>query len=497
MSPIVSIPIKPLSRRRLDELVGPERAGQLDATAAASRELLAGRRLVNVSSTAKGGGVAELLQTLLAYTRGVGIDSHWLVLDAEPEFFTITKRLHNHLYGGAGDGGPLGDVEHARYETTSERNALELLATLRDGDLVLLHDPQTAGLAPLLDRAGVIRVWRCHVGRDEPNEHSELAWSFLRPYLDAIDAYVFTRPQFAPPWVPPTRLHVIPPSIDPFSTKNMDLDPTLAREILGHVGLLGDGGHACQTTFVRPDGTPGRVDRRADILQAGPPPSPDVPLVVQVSRWDAMKDMAGVMEAFARYVDGATDAHLELVGPAVHGVADDPEAAAVLDDCVERWRTLPHAIRTRIHLACVPMHDPDETAVIVNALQRHATVVTQKSLAEGFGLTVTEAMWKHKPVVASRVGGIADQIEDGEDGLLVDDPHDLQAFGSSVQRVLADPALAGRLGDAAHLSVFEEYLGDRHLERFARLFADLLDPAPQPPSSSSTASPGSRMSSGP
>jgi len=477
MGRIVSIPIKPRSRRRLGELVGSERAAQLDATATATRDLLAGRRLVNVSSTAKGGGVAEMLQTLLAYTRGVGIDSHWLVLDAEPEFFTITKRLHNHLYGGAGDGGPLGDGERTRYEATSERNALELLGTLRDGDIVLLHDPQTAGIAPLLDRAGVIRVWRCHVGRDEPNEQSDLAWSFLQRYLERIDAYVFTRPQFAPSWVPPTRLYAIPPSIDPFATKNMDLDPTLARAVLEHVGLLGDGGGPSETTFLRPDGTPGRVDHRVDILQTGPPPSPDVPLVVQVSRWDAMKDMAGVMDAFARYVDGTTDAHLELVGPVVHGVADDPEAAAVLDDCVERWCALPHAIRTRIHLVCVPMQDPDETAVIVNALQRHATVVTQKSLAEGFGLTVTEAMWKQRPVVASRVGGIADQITDGRDGLLVDDPHDLQSFGSSVERVLADPVLARRLGETAHRRVFDAYLPDRHLERFARLFSDLVEPA--------------------
>ena len=143
---------------------------------------------------------------------------------------------------------------------------------------------------------------------------------------------------------------------------------------------------------------------------ADKPPAPDAPIVLQASRWDGMKDMPGVMQGFAEHVDPSLGAHLILAGPAVSGVADDPEAAQTFDDCVSRWHQLPHAIRGRVHLACVPMTDADEAAAIVNALQRHATVVCQKSLAEGFGLTVTEAMWKTKPIVASAVGGITDQI---------------------------------------------------------------------------------------
>jgi trehalose synthase len=198
-------------------------------------------------------------------------------------------------------------------------------------------------------------------------------------------------------------------------------------------------------------------------------------MVIQVSRWDAMKDMAGVMEGFARYVDASLGAHLVLAGPAVTGVADDPEAALIYNDCVERWRRLPHAARGRVHLACMPMADPDEAAAMVNALQRHASVVTQKSIAEGFGLTVAEAMWKSRPVVASAVGGIADQIVHGEHGLLVDDPTDLRAFGRAVESLLRDRAEAERLGRNARERATAEYVGDRHLEQYGRLFAQLGD----------------------
>lgn len=474
MTTLERVPIEALSLDRLAPIIGPDRAAEFERTAAGARALLGGRRVVNVNSTAKGGGVAELLQTLLAYARGAGIDAQWVTIDGDAPFFTITKRVHNLLYGAPGDAGPLDAAEHAHYEDVLRANADELFAVIRPDDVVVLHDPQTAGLAPLLRRTGAPIVWRCHVGRDDTNEHTERGWSFVRPYLDGVDAFVFTRAAFAPPWIPGDLVHVIPPSIDPFATKNVDLGPDGTYDILRYVGLVGSGGPPPHTTFLRRDGSPGRVDRRVDILQTGPPPGPDVPLVVQVSRWDPMKDMAGVMEAFARHVDGGTDAHLALVGPAVHGVADDPEAASVLERCIERWRALPHAVRSRIHLSCVPMHDPDEAAVIVNALQRHATVVVQKSLAEGFGLTVVEAMWKERAVVASNVGGIADQIVSGRDGMLVDDPHDLATFGATVERLLSDAGLRRRLGKAAYERAREDFLGDRHLERYARLFEHIL-----------------------
>jgi trehalose synthase len=157
----------------------------------------------------------------------------------------------------------------------------------------------------------------------------------------------------------------------------------------------------------------------------------------------------------------------------VTGVADDPEGGAVFEECTKVWRALSHSERSRVHLACVPMRDPDEHAVIVNAIQRRAAVVTQKSLAEGFGLTVAEAMWKAKPIVASAVGGIVDQIVPGEHGLLIDDPRDLAAFGQAVRRLLDDKTYAAKLGVNARERAVTEFLGDRHLEQWAELFAQL------------------------
>jgi trehalose synthase len=454
---------------RLTPLIGEERVRRLERTAAEARAALAGRVVFNVNSTAHGGGVAEMLRSLLAYVRGAGIDGRWLVLDGDPAFFAITKRIHNGLYGGPGDGGPLGQRERARYDAVHARNAEELIALVRPGDIVVLHDPQPAGLAAVARRAGATVVWRCHVGRDEPNEWTARAWAFVEPYVREVDAIVVSRREFAPPWADPARLRVIAPSIDPFSPKNASMPEADVIAALAHVGLVGDGDTGTHVPFARADGSPGRIARRADVLQTGPPPPADAPLVVQVSRWDRMKDMAGVMEAFAAHVDRSLGAHLLLVGPAVTGVADDPEAAEVLRDCMGRWQQLPHAIRARVHLACTPMSDADEQAAIVNAIQRHAAVVVQKSVAEGFGLTVAEAMWKQRPIVATAVGGIRDQLQHEVNGLLIDDPADLAACGAAIERLLRDRALARRLAIDAHARAAELFLPDRHLEQYAQL----------------------------
>jgi trehalose synthase len=467
------VQVQALAPERLAPLIGPERVERFHKFAQAARDMLSGRVVVNVNSTPTGGGVAEMLRTLLAYARGVGVNTRWFVINGDPDFFGITKRIHNRLYGALGDGGPLGKAEQMHYEDVLRSNAAELLTVVRPHDIVLLHDPQVAGLAADFARAGATVVWRCHVGSDTANGHVDEAWAFLRPYLEDVDAYVFSRAEFAPPWADAEHVFVIPPSIDPFATKNQAMEPDEVDALLRYVGLLGGDGRAPSTEFIRADGSPGRVDRHADVLQTGPPPPPDAPLVVQVSRWDRIKDMSGVMTAFAEHVDATGAAHLLLAGPVVTGVADDPEGSAVLEECVEVWRRLPHADRSRVHLACVPMRDPDENAVIINAIQRHAAVVTQKSLAEGFGLTVAEAMWKSKPIVASAVGGIADQIVSGEDGLLLQDPRDLDAFGQAVRYLLDEPPRAAQLGKNARARAQAEFLGDRHLEQWAQLFAEL------------------------
>jgi trehalose synthase len=185
--------------------------------------------------------------------------------------------------------------------------------------------------------------------------------------------------------------------------------------------------------------------------------------VVQVSRWDKLKDPAGVLEGFVRHVDGRLGAHLVLAGPAADSLSDDPEGEQVLRQVRDDWAGLPAAERARVHLACLPMDDMEENGAIVNALQRRADVLVQKSLAEGFGLTVTEAMWKSRPVVASGVGGIRDQITDRVNGLLVEDPEDLPAFGRAVQALLEDRDAASRMGAEAHRRVLDDYLAPRRL----------------------------------
>jgi trehalose synthase len=468
------VEVQALEPERLEPLIGPERMQRFEEAAEIVRTALGKRPVFNVNSTAVGGGVAEMLQTLLAYAKGAGVDARWLVIRGDPDFFEITKRIHNGLYGSDGDGGDLGDDQRAHYDRIAAENADGLVAHVRDdAGAVVLHDPQTAGIAPFLRSAGVFIVWRCHVGRDEPNEWTDRSWEFLRPYLEDVDAYVFSRAAFAPAWADPQKTFVIPPSIDPFSAKNEPMSRRNVLLALGHVGLVDGSGEAPVVPFSRRDGSPGRITHHVDLVQLGPPVPPEAPLVLQASRWDSMKDMAGVMEGFAEHVDSSLDAHLILAGPAVKGVADDPEAAEILDDCVARWRDLPHEARRRVHLACVPMHDPDEAAAIVNALQRQATVVVQKSLAEGFGLTVAEAMWKARPVVGSAVGGIVDQIVDGEYGFLIEDPHDLAAFGAAVERLLREPNEASRLGENGRAHATEAFLGDRHLAQYARVFERL------------------------
>lgn len=465
--------IQALPLARLRPTLGAERVERLEDAAKAVCASLEGRSVMNVNSTATGGGVAELLQTLLSYARGAGIDTQWSVITGSPAFFEVTKRIHNRLYGAPGDGGPLDEAARATYDEVMEANAAELAAVVRSGDVVILHDPQTAGLAPRLRAIGASVIWRCHVGTDAPNEHANEAWAFLRPYLEDVPTLVFSLAAFAPAWIDPSQLHVIPPSIDPHSPKNTDLAPDAVEAILRHVGLIGGRDGSPVPAYTRQDGSPARVTRTVDMVQSGPPPAADAPLVVQVSRWDRLKDMTGVLQAFAQHVDATAGAHLVLAGPSVKAIADDPDSVAVYHECLDAWQSLPHADRRHVHLACVPMRDPDEAAVIVNALQRHATVVTQKSLAEGFGLTVAEAMWKSRPVVATAVGGIVAQIDSGQNGLLVDDPGDLEAFGLAVRSLLDDPDMARRLGDNARRKIRRDFLPDRHLEQWAAVLRAL------------------------
>ena len=461
----------------LETLLSRQRWDRLMSTAAEARALLADRVIWNVNATAHGGGVAEMLQALLAYSRGAGVEARWLVLDGDPDFFAITKRIHNALHGSGDGGSGLGAVEHEHYGQVLQANLDSLKSRVRPDDIVLLHDPQTAGLIDGLGGTDARIIWRSHIGRDDSNANTEAGWQFLRGYLANADAFVFSRRSYVPNWLEPHRVRVIAPSIDPFSLKNRELDGVEVGRILARVGLIAGGGDDTDAvSFIRRDGTPGHVREHADLLSGtGPPPPAAAPLVVQVSRWDRLKDMAGVQSAFADYVaPERQDAHLMLVGPDVSGVSDDPEGAEVFASCRTAWERLPGPVRSRCHLACIPMDDVGENAIIVNALQRHAAVVVQKSLFEGFGLTVAEALWKSRPVLASAVGGIQDQIKDGRDGLLLPDPHDLATVGQRLQMLLDDPMLREQLGRNGHERVRDEFLGDRHLAQYVDLFGDLI-----------------------
>jgi trehalose synthase len=463
----VEIAPQPLDRYR--PLLGSEYEA-FEEIADRARKIFSGRAIWHVNSTYRGGGVAEMLRSLLPYVRGAGVDTRWVVLRDGPDFFTITKRLHNNLHGDPGDGGPMGKEERAIYRETLAESARHLTRLLQPGDVVYLHDPQTAGLVPAVRNGGVGVVWRCHIGVDEPNDLVRRAWDFLRPYVEQADAYVFSRRQYVWEGLDAERAWMVPPSVDPFSPKNQEMEPVVVEAVLGEIGL-GPYTPEAAPVFTRGDGTPGRVERRAKIHQEEPLPA-GAGLVAQVSRWDRLKDPMGLLECFARYLDDA-GTHLVLAGPSAGAVSDDPEGAGVLEAVADAWRRLPEETRRRAHLVILPMEDIDENGAMVNAIQRRADVLVQKSLAEGFGMTVAEGMWKARPMVGSRVGGIQDQIVDGESGMLVDDPGDLEDFARTIRELLDDPDRAAQLGVAARRRIREDFLGIHRLSQYVDLVAGL------------------------
>jgi trehalose synthase len=459
------------SLEAFEGLVGRDRVRALEREASTVRDIVAPRTIWNVNTTSMGGGVAEMLRSLLRYARGLDIDVRWLVIEGPPDFFRITKRVHNALHGSSGDGSALGPVQAALFDRVTHDNAVAIDDLVRPGDLVICHDPQTAGLVPHLLDKGVRVAWRCHIGHDRHDAEVDRGWAFLRPYLELVPAAIFSRAAYAPAWLAGKRTVVLPPNIDPFSAKNRAMDETTIRAILTTVGLVDGSPDEGVPLFHRDDGSTSRVVRAADVVRSGRAPSWDTPLVVQVSRWDAMKDPVGVLQGFARFVEpeAPRGAELVLAGPNVTAVADDPEGAQVFGQLQQVWLGLPASLRRTVHLAMLPMADEEENAAIVNALQRHSAIIVQKSLQEGFGLTVTEAMWKRRPVIASAVGGIQDQIRDGIEGILVHDPRDLVEFAGALRRVLTDEPLAHRLGDAAYERVRDHYLSVSALERWSEI----------------------------
>ena len=471
---LTSVEIGRLSFDRFEQILSADRYEEVLEAVERGRRIFDGRVVWNVNSTARGGGVAEMLASLLAYAKGAGVDARWLAIPGDPAFFSVTKRIHNNLHSDPGDGGELGDADRAIYEKALAPTLDELVSLVGERDVVLVHDPQPAGLIPGLKQArGVPVIWRCHVGIDEPTEVARRAWRFLSPYVEHADAFVFSRESFVWEGLDEAKIALIAPVIDAFSPKNQALDDATVQAILAAAGLCADSSDV-DPTFMREDGTTGRVEHAAQTIERQP--LGREPCVLQVSRWDRLKDPLGVIRGFVEHVAPETDAHLVYAGPSVDAVSDDPEGAAVLDEARALALALPEHLRSRVHLACLPMDDIAENAAIVNALQRRADVVVQKSVAEGFGLTVAEAMWKAKPVVASRIGGIQDQIIDGESGLLIDDPSDLRVFGEAVRSLLVDPQRARQMGEEAQRRVRDDFLAVRGLLQYLDLIERLVEP---------------------
>ncbi len=472
MPEVTEVEVGAVDPERFETVLDKQQVASLDSAIADARKLFEGRSIWNVNSTAKGGGVAEMLNTLLPYAHGVGIDTRWLVIGGDDKFFLITKRIHNRLHGAAGDGKGLSEDDRRHYEEVLRGQAEQLKERFRKGDVVIVHDPQTAGLIPPLVDAGFCVVWRCHVGLDTPNDDAREAWNFLLPYVKRAARCIFSREAFAWEGLEKDRIIVVAPSIDPFSTKNIEMDAPVVHAILTSTGIIDDG-DSNAATYRRVDGSPGRIERKATITESSRLGA-ETPLVVQVSRWDRLKDPIGVLEGFVEGVAPGCDAHLILAGPSVAEVADDPEGAETYEEVKRAFEGLPEDVKSKVHLVCLPMDDDQENAAMVNALQRRADIVVQKSLAEGFGLTVAEAMWKARPVVASRIGGIQDQIEDGVSGILLDDPSDKQAFAAAVCSLLNDPDRAHAMGEAAQARVKSDFLGSRHLSQYVEICAQLI-----------------------
>lgn len=369
---------------------------------------LKGRTVVHVNSTSVGGGVAEILNRMVPLLNELGVPTRWEVIKGGEAFYAATKKFHNALHGDRQEVTP-GD-----YQAYEEANDANLSTMNLDADFVFIHDPQPAALVKKRAQRKNRWLWRCHIDLSQADPG---VWGFLRPYVEQYDACVVSSPHFAQKLPIPQVL--IPPSIDPLSDKNRELEDEEVRRIMERLNI-----------------------------------PLDKPLVTQVSRFDRLKDPLGVVEAFQN-IKASVKARLLLVGGSA---ADDPEGAQVYNEVVERAG----GDQDIIVLAL-----PPTSHLEINAIQRASAVIVQKSLREGFGLTVSEALWKGKPVIAGAVGGIPQQIAHKQSGILV---HSIDGASHWMKQLLRQPALARRLGENGRERVRNNFLLTRHLRDYLLLF---------------------------
>jgi len=374
-------------------------------------EPLRGARVVHVNATAYGGGVSELLNAAVPLWNGLGIVTDWKLIAGDEAFFGVTKKIHNALQGARES---LTADEREVYLATAEKNAR---AFEERYDYVVIHDPQPAAMLARGSRNSARWIWRCHIDTAQPNAE---VWEFLRGLLEGYDAAVYTMREFVPPDLPIENVQIIPPAIDPLSPKNLDLPRHLAHQILAWIGI--DFEH---------------------------------PLVTQISRFDRWKDPLGVIDAYRLARESVPNLQLALVGSMA---LDDPEGS-------EMYRRVCAATRDE-PLVHVFTNLTGVSNIEVNAFQRLSDVVLQKSIREGFGLVVSEALWKGTPVVAGRAGGIPLQMADGAGGVLVDS---VEECGAAIVRLLEDPDAARAYGASGRERVRHRFLMPRLLLDFANL----------------------------
>lgn len=375
---------------------------------------LAGRVIQNINSTFSGGGVAEILNRMVPLLNQLGVDARWNIIIGDDAFFQVTKKFHNAIHG--------------RQENITDKDLEVFMATTRKnfevcelfGDIIFIHDPQPAGLVLRKKEVGKKWLWRCHIDVSRPDPK---VWNFLEPLVKQYDAAVFSAPAFSREL--PIRQFLISPSIDPLSGKNRELPQETIDATLEKYGVPND-----------------------------------KPIITQVSRFDYLKDPVGVIEAF-EIVRKSIDCRLVYAG----GTAtDDPESDKVLAEVREKVGKNPD-----IHILLVPPGSDIE----INALQRASTIIVQKSIREGFGLTVSEALWKAKPVVASAVGGITLQVKNKVTGLLT---HGIPGTAYALKQLLSNPEYAKQLGENGREHVRRNFLITRHLKDYLLLFLTLFNP---------------------
>jgi trehalose synthase len=459
----------------------------LRAEAAALAPALAGRTVWMISSTERGGGVAEMLPKDLSALRELGIATEWVVIESEhPEFFPLTKRIHN-LMHGAGDP-HLSARDREVYEAVSRSNADSLRPLLRPHDVLVVHDPQPLGVGAILKtELDITAIWRCHIGLDADVPQTHAAWSFLQPFAQSYDCAVFSAPEYIPGFLA-SRSEVIPPAIDPLSHKNRELHPHKLVGVLCNAALMSQHEPVLTPMFpelalrLHPDGTFRRADEPISIGLLFRP------IVTQISRWDRLKGFRPLLEGFVhlkrkilrardvgidpRHAQRLRLVRLVLAGPDPASIADDPEAGDVLRDLVETYRNLDSEMHSEVAILALPMQSRKTNALMVNALQRCSTVVAQNSLREGFGLTVTEAMWKRIPVMGTRACGIRHQLRDGLDGRLVKDPTNRDEIAATLDEMLANDVGREVWGRNAQHRVSNEYLLFKQLSRWLHLLGE-------------------------